>query len=259
LSGNAETMVRLWLFALLTATAHGADVAPDVSMTITSPIRDRIYNTRGLRPGVSLNIYPNGGPISNALRERFDEYELCVDFDTQRKYLSCKTLGSSDDLSSVDLRTMPDGYHLFAAFLRPVEGKSGLLTESELSSASVTIPYYSGPLDEATQGQPEWVISLHYSHDAHVAALHFGEPVYVLELERLVERRYFTGVPTSHEEKEFITQAWKEASQLVSEATGINHFDVGVFNSVFTQYGGIWEPPFNDALEMCVGAFSATR
>lgn len=233
--------------------------ALDVVISITSPIRDRIYNTRGLRPGVTVDIYANGGVISNSIREHFNDYELCIDYYDKGNYLSCKTLGSNSDLASADLSSFPEGNHIFSAFIRPVEGVRGLLSASELSSITVKVPYSTGSLDKITHEKPEWVIALHYSHDAHVAALHWGEPVYVLELERLVEKRYFTGVATNPEEKDIIINAWHEASRLVSEAIGVSKFDVGVFNSVFTSYGGIWEPAFNEALEITINAFTAKR
>lgn len=81
----------------------------------------------------------------------------------------------------------------------------------------------------------------------------------MLELERLVEKRYFTGVPTTPEERDFIVKAWTDASRLVLEAVGVLEFDIGVYNTVFTAYGGVWEGVFNDALNICIESFSAKR
>jgi hypothetical protein len=45
----------------------------------------------------------------------------------------------------------------------------------------------------------------------------------------------------------------------VAEATGVARFDAGTFNSVFTGFGGVWEPTFLDSLAMACDAFSVDR
>ena len=166
---------------LAASTPHGG-----VEITVTSPFPHRTYQTRGLRPGVALSVLERGA-VAEAVRARLDDYELCVDYDAPNGFLSCKALTSGQDLASADLTSLAPGGHNFRAFLRPRPGAdpAALLDPEELAACTVDVPYATGPLPTT----PEWAVALHYSHDAHVAALHFGMPVFVLELERLVEKR----------------------------------------------------------------------
>jgi hypothetical protein len=182
------------LAAVAAAWAHPTTAAAinagGVGLAVTSPFPHRTYQTRGLRPGVSLAVEERG-PLAEALRARLGDYELCIDYSAPQGFTSCKALTSGSDLNSADLSSFEAGSHTFRAFLRPRPGADddgqavSLLTEAELALCAVDVPYATGAL----AASPEWVVALHYSHDAHVAALHFGVPVFVLEIERLVEKR----------------------------------------------------------------------
>eukprot|EP00614_Pseudopedinella_elastica_P035238 CAMPEP_0172644760 /NCGR_PEP_ID=MMETSP1068-20121228/239379_1 /TAXON_ID=35684 /ORGANISM="Pseudopedinella elastica, Strain CCMP716" /LENGTH=848 /DNA_ID=CAMNT_0013458973 /DNA_START=205 /DNA_END=2751 /DNA_ORIENTATION=- len=260
------------LVAQMLSRAHAFE---EISIRVTSPDHHRNYQTRGLIPGVTLKV-SGDGPLAAPLLARPDDYELCVDFSAPNGFVSCKGLASSDNLASVDLSSMPLGEHVFRAFLRPKPGagEKGLLTQEALASTAVQVPYSSGPEPPPTPlaepasraaNQGEWVVGLHFSHDAHVAVTHRGEPVVVLELERLVEKRYFSGLfdlAGDPEERERVVKAWRGAAEVVAQAAGRPleaKWDRGVFNMIFTEFGGPWEPTFRDALNIARDAFPAKR
>ena len=130
-----------------------------------------------------------------------------------------------------------------------------------------------------SMGVVEWAIGLHFSHDAHLTVLHFGIPLLVLELERLTERRYFTGFYVGADERERVVNAWEAAGEAAREAAlgamvevskrsastsvggggggGDFQFDVGCFNLVYDG-GFAGEGPhdamFRDALAIAKSA-----
>ena len=229
--------LMLWATPLAIA-AEGSSfgvvgTAEDLVVRVTSPSPNRRYQTRGLKPGVLVDIMEQG-PLASAIRARPEAYELCVDFSHPHSFISCKVLTSATNLAAADLRSFHEGSHEFRAFLRPhpvvvandkaTVAAGGpqpipLLSEADLAPAAVHVPYATGALQVPSSGlgpsnstssgsssssssssgttspsRPtslngngglvEWVVALHYSHDAHVAVLHWGIPVYVLELER---------------------------------------------------------------------------
>ena len=219
----------LCLVALVAAaqssTAGVVGAAEDLVVRVTSPFANRLYQTRGLKPGVEVSIHERG-PLASAVRARPEAYELCVDFSHPHGFTSCKGLAAATNLAAADLASFHEGAHVFRAYLRPhpavvaadaefaaaaaaafaaLPPRVPLLSEAELAGAAVNVPYATGPLrlrgqvqgDGGGSGSPalasvtggvesgvEWVVAVHYSHDAHVAVLHWGTPVYVLELER---------------------------------------------------------------------------
>ena len=70
---------------------------------------------------------------------------------------------------------------------------------------------------------------------------------------------YFSGVFTSEDERSFVREAWRRAGEAVAAATGVARFDAGTFNSVFTGFGGAWEPTFLEALAMACDSFPADK
>ena len=257
---------RLLLAACLApAAASQAPPPHGVAIKVTSPHASRTYLTNGLRPGVELEIHDVDHPLALGIRARLADYELCVNFDFGGSYGMplCKGLASSDDLPSIVISTLPHGQKVFRASLRPAPGGgAGLLSEEELSVTAVEVVYRTGslaPSPSGTSAPLDWVLALHYSHDAHVAVLHGGVPVLVLELERLVEKRYFSGIFLDEGERAFAADAWRQAAAAVAKATGVDRFDAGVFNSIFTGFGGAWEGTFLESLRMACDAFNVDQ
>jgi hypothetical protein len=209
----------MFIFTVLLALCHISSAVDDIVITVTSPAPGRHYITHGLPPGVSLDV-GSSSAVANMLRARPEAYEFCVDFDSlKQEYLSqCKSFVGGQNLLGIDLETMEVGNHSFRAFLKPKDefaNEEGIASQEDLASSAVEVPYSTGALPPppsvgssqsqmhaasdgsaasdgaAVEAVEEWVVSFHFSHDAHVAALHWGEPVFVLELERMVAQRYF--------------------------------------------------------------------
>ena len=113
-----------------------------VHIKVTSPAANRFYQTKGLRPGVEVSIHEQGQLAEN-IRQRPEDYELCIDFSAPHNLVSCKGLLSPTNLASADLSSYHEGGHTFRAFLRPRPGADSLglslLTEEELAGASVEV------------------------------------------------------------------------------------------------------------------------
>ena len=143
----------------------------------------------------------------------------------------------------------------------------------ELACAATTNKTLTKRRVRRSMGVVEWSIGLHFSHDAHLTVLRFGIPLLVLELERLTERRYFTGFYVGADERERVVEAWEAAGEAAREAAlgamvevrkrsastsvGDFQFDVGCFNLV-SDGGFAGEGPhdamFRDACHCEVGS-----
>ena len=73
------------------------------------------------------------------------------------------------------------------------------------------------------------IISIHTQHDANLSVQIDGKIVFVLELERIFNQRYFS---SSNDSEEFENE-WEEALQTVYDLIGVVHFDYAITNWVF--------------------------
>lgn len=85
--------------------------------------------------------------------------------------------------------------------------------------------------------QPRTVVAISGGHDANVAVTKDGRVVFVLELERFFEKRYMAGFGAGGTYKE-VTAIWRQVRDLVTRASNVTTFDVGV-NVALDKPGGI--------------------
>ena len=166
-----------------------------ITISVTHPLPGDHFLTTSLKPDVAVSFRP-AGRLSSAVLARLHDYELCVNFDSDGAAaalspISCKGLASDSNLVSIGLQGFPEGRHTFKAYLRPARAAmdgapppEGLLTEADLESIAVRVPFRTGLSalygarrrsssnitidnddddDDGGSGL-EWVVSLHFSH-----------------------------------------------------------------------------------------------
>lgn len=72
------------------------------------------------------------------------------------------------------------------------------------------------------------IIAIHTRHDANLSVQINGKIVFVLELERFFNKRYFC----CSDDPNIFEQEWKEIMNMIHETIGLRHFDYAITNWV---------------------------
>jgi hypothetical protein len=232
---------QLIALAALAFTSFGV-VSVDVRISCHRPIPNTYYVTENaLNP--NINIEFEEGPVSDAVRSNPDGFEICIqwgdDFEPSCSRLDPEAMGT---LPALDPKTTAThGAYIFRSWIQPTEGGGGRTPNSPISSAEIRsatlleVPFGIGaPVDDedeassptpkegtpptvaADDGTPEYLLGVHYAHDAHVAVVDAktGQPVFVLELERLFSVRYLdtTAYNERGDLRQQLSEKWDRAA-----------------------------------------------